>query len=173
MDENTDDHNPDEERIHEATEPSSSSGRCPCSRPLSRGICVAPVVITKDSSNALHSYVREIDSGENSYECLVGFVRPCCYGVSVLSGGGVVTDMMLRQPTAKKALLQTFDNFCGYIVNFCVSFCQLHTTVVYMLALAIYISFLNFGLRICTDLNHGFSLENYGRLMKKFLLIFK
>ncbi|KAG6382431.1 hypothetical protein SASPL_157900 [Salvia splendens] len=49
-----------------------------------------PVVIAKESPNALCSHVLEIASGSDVYECLAAFVRRRRCGVSVVCGSGAV-----------------------------------------------------------------------------------
>ncbi|XP_057789106.1 AT-hook motif nuclear-localized protein 19-like [Salvia miltiorrhiza] len=126
-DENAGDHNPtgdeedhqetDEDRRNldpEAGEPSSSSGRQrrPRGRPPgSRNRPKPPVVITKESPNALRSHVLEIATGGDVYECLAGFVRRRRCGVSVLSGSGAVADVTLRHPAAPDGVISLPGRF--------------------------------------------------------------
>lgn len=121
-DENAGDHNPDEDGFdednrnlsgdREPPEPSSSSCRRPRGRPPgSRNRPKPPVVITKDSPNALHSHVLEIGSGGDVYECLAAFVQRRRCGVSVLSGSGVVKDVMLCQPAAPDGVVSLQGRF--------------------------------------------------------------
>lgn len=85
----------------EITEPSSSSGRRPRGRPPgSKNKPKPPVVITKDSPNALRSHVLEIGGGSDISECIASFVRRRRCGVSVLSGSGIVKDVSLHQLAA-------------------------------------------------------------------------
>ncbi|KAK9060508.1 hypothetical protein SSX86_021212 [Deinandra increscens subsp. villosa] len=59
-----------------------------------------PIVITKESPNALRSHVLEIGSGTDISECISMFANRIRCGVSVLSGSGIVTNVTLRQPAA-------------------------------------------------------------------------
>ncbi|KAG6395317.1 hypothetical protein SASPL_145960 [Salvia splendens] len=85
----------------EISEPSSaaSGGRRPRGRPPgSKNKPRAPVVITKESANALRSHVLEIGSGSDVLDSIAAFAHRRHLGVSVLSGSGVVTNVTLRQP---------------------------------------------------------------------------
>ncbi|KAH6777664.1 AT-hook motif nuclear-localized protein 20 [Perilla frutescens var. hirtella] len=115
-------HNPEDEEIDEdhtnlsgdpeVAEPSSSSGRRPRGRPPgSKNKPRPPVVITKESPNALRSHVLEIGSGSDVYECLAAFVRRRRCGVSVVSGSGVVKDVTLRQPAAPDGVISLQGRF--------------------------------------------------------------
>lgn len=122
-DENAGDHNPDELEDHHETEedgrgagdpsePSSSTGRRPRGRPPgSRNRPKPPVVITKESPNALRSHVLEIATGTDIYGCLAAFVRRRRCGVSVVSGTGVVKDVTLRLPAAPDGVITLQGTF--------------------------------------------------------------
>ncbi|KAL1542158.1 AT-hook motif nuclear-localized protein 20 [Salvia divinorum] len=120
-DDNAGDHNPDEDdhqetdedlRVDVSGEPSSSTGRRPRGRPPgSKNRPKAPVVMAKESPNALRSHVLEIGSGSDVYECLAGFVRRRRCGVSVVSGSGAVRDVTLRQPAAPDGVISLPGRF--------------------------------------------------------------
>ncbi|XP_027368498.1 AT-hook motif nuclear-localized protein 15-like [Abrus precatorius] len=75
------------------------SGRRPRGRPRgSKNKPKPPVVITKESPNALRSHILEISGGSDVAECIAAFANRRHRGVSVLSGSGVVTNVTLRQP---------------------------------------------------------------------------
>jgi predicted DNA-binding protein with PD1-like motif len=57
-----------------------------------------PVVVTRESPNAMRSHVLEIASGADIVEAIASFSRRRQCGVSVLSGSGAVTNVTLRQP---------------------------------------------------------------------------
>ncbi|CAL4938706.1 unnamed protein product [Urochloa decumbens] len=57
-----------------------------------------PVVVTRESPNAMRSHVLEIASGADIVDAIAGFSRRRQRGVSVLSGTGAVTNVTLRQP---------------------------------------------------------------------------
>lgn len=57
-----------------------------------------PVVVTRESPNAMRSHVLEIASGADIVDAIAGFSRRRQRGVSVLSGTGAVTNVTLREP---------------------------------------------------------------------------
>ncbi|KAJ0255959.1 AT-hook motif nuclear-localized protein 29 [Hirschfeldia incana] len=58
-----------------------------------------PVIVTRDSPNVLRSHVLEISSGADIVESVNTYARRRGRGVSVLSGNGTVSNVVLRQPT--------------------------------------------------------------------------
>ncbi|MQL91799.1 hypothetical protein Taro_024415 [Colocasia esculenta] len=98
-----------------APEPSASPGgaaaegetsRRPRGRPPgSKNKPKPPVIITRDSANALRAHVMEVAGGCDIWESVAGFARRRQRGVCVLSGSGTVTNVTLRQPTAPGAVL--------------------------------------------------------------------
>ncbi|KAF8683658.1 hypothetical protein HU200_044587 [Digitaria exilis] len=85
--------------------PASSAGgtgsgpRRPRGRPPgSKNKPKPPVVVTRESPNAMRSHVLEIASGADIVDAIAGFSRRRQRGVSVLSGTGAVTSVTLRQP---------------------------------------------------------------------------
>ncbi|KAF0901393.1 hypothetical protein E2562_000274 [Oryza meyeriana var. granulata] len=75
--------------------------RRPRGRPLgSKNKPKPPIIVTRDSPNALHSHVLEVAAGTDIVECVCEFARRRGRGISVLSGGGAVTNVALRQPGA-------------------------------------------------------------------------
>ncbi|KAK4277931.1 hypothetical protein QN277_015850 [Acacia crassicarpa] len=95
-----------------ATEPGSSSGRRPRGRPAgSKNKPKAPVVLTKESPNALRSHVLEISSGSDVAESLSTFANRRHRGVSVLSGSGIVTNVTLRHPSAPGGVITLNGRF--------------------------------------------------------------
>ncbi|KAF3787148.1 AT-hook motif nuclear-localized protein 20 [Nymphaea thermarum] len=70
-----------------------------------------PVVVTRESPNALRSHVLEISSGSDVAESVAAFARRRQRGVCVLSGSGVVTDVTLRQPGAPGAVVALRGRF--------------------------------------------------------------
>ncbi|CAA7391796.1 unnamed protein product [Spirodela intermedia] len=59
-----------------------------------------PIIITRDSANALRTHVMEIASGCDICESISTFARRRQRGVCILSGNGTVTNVNLRQPAA-------------------------------------------------------------------------
>ena len=88
------------------------SGRRPRGRPPgSKNKAKPPVVITKESPNALRSHVLEISGGSDVAECLAAFASRRHRGVSVLSGSGAVTNVTLRQPAAPGGVVTLHGRF--------------------------------------------------------------
>ncbi|XP_040377040.1 AT-hook motif nuclear-localized protein 25-like [Oryza brachyantha] len=59
-----------------------------------------PIIVTRDSPNALHSHVLEVAGGADVVDCVAEYARRRGRGVCVLSGGGAVVNVALRQPGA-------------------------------------------------------------------------
>ncbi|KAJ3682708.1 hypothetical protein LUZ60_012935 [Juncus effusus] len=78
---------------------SNSSGRRPRGRPPgSKNKAKPPIIVTRESPNALRSHVLEIASGSDIMAAISAFSRRRQRGVSVLSGSGAVINVTLRQP---------------------------------------------------------------------------
>ncbi|RDX60443.1 AT-hook motif nuclear-localized protein 20, partial [Mucuna pruriens] len=96
---------------HEGSEP-GSSGRRPRGRPPgSKNKAKPPIVITKESPNALRSHVLEIATGTDVAESIAAFANRRHRGVSVLSGSGIVTNVTLRQPAAPTGVITLHGRF--------------------------------------------------------------
>lgn len=90
----------------------SSGSRRPRGRPPgSKNKPKPPVVITKDSPNALRSHVLEISNGSDVAECIANFAQRRLVGVSVLSGSGIVNNVTLRQPAAPGGVITLQGRF--------------------------------------------------------------
>ncbi|KAF0927705.1 hypothetical protein E2562_035876 [Oryza meyeriana var. granulata] len=86
----------------------SSSGRRPRGRPPgSKNKPKPPIIIARESPNALRSHVLEIAGGADIMEAVATFARRRQRGVSVLSGSGVVANVTLRQPAAPPGAVVT------------------------------------------------------------------
>ncbi|KAK7300748.1 hypothetical protein RJT34_11597 [Clitoria ternatea] len=93
-------------------ESNPGSGRRPRGRPPgSKNRPKPPVVITKESPNALRSHILEIGGGSDVAECISTFANRRHRGVSVLSGSGVVTNVTLRQPAAPGGVINLQGRF--------------------------------------------------------------
>ncbi|XP_051118175.1 AT-hook motif nuclear-localized protein 29-like isoform X2 [Andrographis paniculata] len=57
-----------------------------------------PIVVTRDSPNALRSHVLEVSSGNDVVESVSVYARRRGRGVCVLSGSGTVSNVTIRQP---------------------------------------------------------------------------
>uniref|UniRef100_A0A368UKX3 PPC domain-containing protein n=1 Tax=Glycine max TaxID=3847 RepID=A0A368UKX3_SOYBN len=89
-----------------------SGGRRPRGRPPgSKNKPKPPVVITKESPNALCSHILEISDGSDVAECIAIFATRRHRGVSVLSGNGFVTNVTLRQPAAPGGVITLQGRF--------------------------------------------------------------
>ncbi|XVF01665.1 hypothetical protein REPUB_Repub04eG0107800 [Reevesia pubescens] len=79
----------------------TNSGRRPRGRPAgSKNKPKPPIIITRDSPNALRSHVLEISSGSDIVDSVSNYARRRGRGVCVLSGTGAVTNVTLRQPAS-------------------------------------------------------------------------
>ncbi|XP_043700838.1 AT-hook motif nuclear-localized protein 23-like [Telopea speciosissima] len=93
--------------IFEAGTGRRSRGRPPGSKNKPK----PPIIITKESPNALRSHVLEINSGSDIAESLNTFARRRQRGVCILSGSGVVTNVTLRQPASPGAVVTLHGRF--------------------------------------------------------------
>ncbi|KAG1371734.1 AT-hook motif nuclear-localized protein 15 [Cocos nucifera] len=84
------------------------SSRRPRGRPPgSKNKPKPPVIITRESPNALRSHVLEIASGIDIMDAIAIFARRRQRGVSILSGSGIVTNVTLRQPAGPAGAVVT------------------------------------------------------------------
>ncbi|XP_058099905.1 AT-hook motif nuclear-localized protein 15-like, partial [Magnolia sinica] len=89
-----------------------SGGRRPRGRPPgSKNKPKPPIIITRESPNALRSHVLEISSGSDIADSVAAFSRRRQRGVCVLSGSGIVTNVTLRQPAGPGAVLTLHGRF--------------------------------------------------------------
>ncbi|GER32017.1 AT hook motif DNA-binding family protein [Striga asiatica] len=99
------------EKDSEPTATTSSGGtpsgsRRPRGRPPgSKNKPKPPVVVTRDSPNALRSHVLEVAHGRDVADAVAAYARRRGRGVCVLSGGGTVADVTLRQPAGSAVTL--------------------------------------------------------------------
>ncbi|KAL0309161.1 UNVERIFIED_CONTAM: AT-hook motif nuclear-localized protein 22 [Sesamum radiatum] len=70
-----------------------------------------PIIITRDSANALRSHVMEVANGCDIQESVSNFATRRQRGVCILSGSGTVTNVTLRQPAAPGAVLTLHGRF--------------------------------------------------------------
>lgn len=97
--------------------PSSSGGegeisRRPRGRPAgSKNKPKPPIIITRDSANALRSHVMEIATGSDIMESVSTFARRRQRGVCILSGTGTVTNVTLKQPASPGAVVTLHGRF--------------------------------------------------------------
>ncbi|KAL6503718.1 hypothetical protein OROGR_025641 [Orobanche gracilis] len=96
----------------EITAPSSRWVRRPRGRPSgSKNKPKPPIMITKESPNALRSHLLEIGNGTDLSECILTFARRRNCGVSILSGSGMVIDVSLCQPSAPSGVIRLQGRF--------------------------------------------------------------
>ncbi|KAH7848626.1 hypothetical protein Vadar_005321 [Vaccinium darrowii] len=85
---------------------SSGGGATPSSRrprgrpPGSKNKPKPPIIVTRDSPNALRSHVLEVTAGADIVESVSIYARRRGRGVCVLSGNGTVSNVTIRQPAA-------------------------------------------------------------------------
>lgn len=111
-------HDNDGDNIHsgsEGKEPAESDGdmmRRPRGRPAgSKNKPKPPIIITRESANALRSHVMEIAGGCDIVDSVATFARLRQRGVCVLSGSGTVANVTLRQPGSATAVVTLHGRF--------------------------------------------------------------
>ncbi|KAJ0559085.1 putative AT-hook motif nuclear-localized protein 15-29 [Helianthus annuus] len=70
-----------------------------------------PIIITRDSANALRTHVMEIADGSDVMEGIATFARRRQRGVCIMSGSGTVTNVTLRQPASPGAVVTLHGRF--------------------------------------------------------------
>ncbi|EYU30571.1 hypothetical protein MIMGU_mgv1a010755mg [Erythranthe guttata] len=70
-----------------------------------------PIIITRDSANALRSHVMEVANGCDVQDSISTFATRRQRGVCILSGTGTVTNVTLRQPAAPGSVLTLHGRF--------------------------------------------------------------
>lgn len=70
-----------------------------------------PIIITRDSANALRSHVIEVSNSCDIMESISAFARRRQRGVCILSGSGTVTNVTLRQPASPGAVVTLHGRF--------------------------------------------------------------
>ncbi|KAJ0478900.1 putative AT-hook motif nuclear-localized protein 15-29 [Helianthus annuus] len=90
----------------------SGGSRRPRGRPAgSKNKPKPPVIITRDSPNALRSHVMEVASGCDIQESIANFSLRKQRGVCILSGSGTVTNVTLKQPATAGDVLTLHGRF--------------------------------------------------------------
>ncbi|WJX58752.1 hypothetical protein P8452_44171 [Trifolium repens] len=83
-----------------------SGGRRPRGRPPgSKNKPKPPVVITRETPNALRSFLLEVADGNDISFCVSSFANVRHRGVSILSGSGAVSNVTLRNPSAPTGMI--------------------------------------------------------------------
>lgn len=70
-----------------------------------------PIIVTRDSANALRAHAMEVSSGCDVSESLADFARRRQRGICILSGSGCVTNVTLRQPSSSGAIVTLHGRF--------------------------------------------------------------
>lgn len=70
-----------------------------------------PIIVTRDSANALRAHAMEVSSGCDVSESLANFARRKQRGICILSGTGCVTNVTLRQPASSGAIVTLHGRF--------------------------------------------------------------
>ncbi|KAF5732488.1 putative DNA-binding protein ESCAROLA [Tripterygium wilfordii] len=102
---------------HKAAPPVSSAAegesiRRPRGRPAgSKNKPKPPIIVTRDSANALRAHTMEVSSGCDVGESLVNFARRKLRGICVLAGTGFVTNVTLRQPASQGGVVTLHGRF--------------------------------------------------------------
>lgn len=91
---------------------SHEGNRKPRGRPAgSKNKAKPPIIITRDSANALRSHVMEIANGCDIQDSISTFATRRQRGVCILSGSGTVTNVTLRQPATPGAVVTLHGRF--------------------------------------------------------------
>ncbi|KZV19444.1 DNA-binding protein ESCAROLA-like [Dorcoceras hygrometricum] len=89
-----------------------SGSRRPRGRPAgSKNKPKPPIIITRDSANALRTHVMEISDGCDIMEGVSNFARRRQRGVCIMSGSGNVTNVTLKQPASPGAIVTLHGRF--------------------------------------------------------------
>ncbi|KAK1436175.1 hypothetical protein QVD17_01953 [Tagetes erecta] len=87
-------------------------GRRPRGRPSgSKNKPKPPIIITRDSANALRTHVMEVADGCDVMESVSTFARRRQRGVCIISGTGTVTNVTLRQPASPGQVVTLHGRF--------------------------------------------------------------
>ncbi|GFY86333.1 putative AT-hook DNA-binding family protein [Actinidia rufa] len=93
----------------DAAEATPSSRRPRGRPPRSKNKPKPPIIVTRDSPNALRSHVLEVSAGADIVESVSIYARRRGRGVCVLSGNGTVSNVTLRQPAAPAGSVVTLQ----------------------------------------------------------------
>ncbi|KAJ6426709.1 AT-HOOK MOTIF NUCLEAR-LOCALIZED PROTEIN 15 [Salix viminalis] len=70
-----------------------------------------PIIITRDSANALRTHLMEVADGCDIVDSVATFARRRQRGVCIMSGTGTVTNVTLRQPGSPGAIVTLHGRF--------------------------------------------------------------
>ncbi|KAL3830557.1 hypothetical protein ACJIZ3_019359 [Penstemon smallii] len=106
----TNHHEPDSPPDTTSSGGTTTTNRRPRGRPPgSKNKPRPPIIVTRDTPNALRSHVLEISTGNDIVESLSVYARRRGRGVCVLSGSGTVSNVTLRQPAAPSGSVVTLQ----------------------------------------------------------------
>ncbi|KAK1272582.1 putative DNA-binding protein ESCAROLA [Acorus gramineus] len=92
--------------------PEGEMTRRPRGRPAgSKNKPKPPIIITRDSANALRTHVMEVANGCDVGESVATFARRRQRGVCILSGTGTVANVTLRQPASPGSVVTLHGRF--------------------------------------------------------------
>lgn len=95
-----------------AAEGEMSANRRPRGRPAgSKNKSKPPIIISRDSANALRTHVMEVADGGDIMDAVANFARSRQRGVCIMSGTGNVTNVTLRQPASPGAVVTLHGRF--------------------------------------------------------------
>ncbi|KAM3323197.1 AT-hook motif nuclear-localized protein 23 [Capsicum chacoense] len=70
-----------------------------------------PVIITRESANALRAHILEVSSGHDVFESVANYARKRQRGICILSGSGTVNNVTIRQPAAAGSVVTLHGRF--------------------------------------------------------------
>nr|XP_004229513.1 AT-hook motif nuclear-localized protein 23 [Solanum lycopersicum] len=70
-----------------------------------------PVIITRESANALRAHILEVSSGHDVFESVATYARKRQRGICILSGSGTVNNVTIRQPQAAGSVVTLHGRF--------------------------------------------------------------
>ncbi|KAK4484013.1 hypothetical protein RD792_011226 [Penstemon davidsonii] len=106
----TNHHEPDSPPDTTSSGGTTTTNRRPRGRPPgSKNKPRPPIIVTRDTPNALRSHVLEISTGNDIVESLSVYARRRGRGVCVLSGSGSVSNVTIRQPAAPAGSVVTLQ----------------------------------------------------------------
>lgn len=79
--------------------------------PGSKNKAKPPVIIARDSANALQAHILEVSGGCDVFEAVAGYARRRQRGICILCGNGTVNNVTLRQPAAAGAVVTLQGRF--------------------------------------------------------------
>ncbi|CAL1401264.1 unnamed protein product [Linum trigynum] len=114
-DDNSHNSNPNDSSSKDLMAASAGGGeitRRPRGRPAgSKNKPKPPIIITRDSANALRTHLMEVADGCDVVESVATFARRRQRGVCIMSGTGTVTNVTLRQPASPGAVVTLHGRF--------------------------------------------------------------